>query len=110
MVLVAWSTAIGSLVYILGDPLSFAFPFRAKYIEHLALVRLHGISAALTLLLGPLQWIWPRGKAHRLRGYTYLTSVAVGALTGLWMAALAYGGMASKSGFAEMALRWRLTG
>jgi predicted membrane protein DUF2306 len=110
LALAAWITAIGSLAYILNDPNGFAFPFRAKYIRHLTLVRIHGVSAALTLLLGPLQWIWPRGKTHRVRGYVYLLSVAVGGFTGLWMATLAYGGLVSKTGFATMAILWWVTG
>jgi hypothetical protein len=110
MVLAAWATAIGSLVYILNDPSHFAIPFRAKYIEHLTLVRVHGISAALTLVLGPLQWMWPRGKAHRFRGYLYLSSVVIAGFTGLWLASIAYGGLVSKSGFAVMAVLWWVTG
>lgn len=108
--LAAWVTAIGSLTYVLGDPRHFAFPFRLKYTEHLTLVRWHGVSAALTLLLGPLQWRRSRGYSHRATGYVYLCSVAIGGFTGFWLALLAYGGPASKSGFALMALLWWATG
>lgn len=108
--LAAWVTAIGSLVYVLGDPRHFAFPFRLKYTEHLTLVRWHGVSAALTLLLGPLQWRRSRGTSHRVTGYIYLCSVVVGGLTGLWLALLAYGGPISKSGFTLMAILWLVTG
>lgn len=108
--LAAWTAAIGSLVYILKDPRHFALPFRAKYTEHLYLVRTHGVSAALTLILGPLQWIRPRGKNHRLRGYLYLGSVAVGGGTGFFLALIASGGLISQSGFALVAVLWWLTG
>ena len=110
LALSAWVTAIGSLTYVLGDPRHFAFPFRLKYTEHLTLVRWHGVSAALTLLLGPLQWRRSRGYAHRVTGYIYLGSVAIGGFTGFWLALLAYGGLLSKSGFALMALLWWTTG
>lgn len=108
--LASWCTAIGSLIYVLGEPIHFALPFRAKYTAHLSLVRCHGLSAALTLLLGPLQWLRPQGKTHRLRGYVYLGSVFVAGLTGFWLALLAYGGVVSKSGFALMSVLWWVTG
>ena len=93
---------------MLGDPLQFTLVFRAKYIDNLSLVRCHGLAAALALALGPFQWLRDRG--HRLRGYLYLASVLVGSLTGLWLAALAFGGWSSKLGFSIMAILWAYTG
>lgn len=99
---------MASARYILGDPLNFTLVFRAKYIDNLTLVRCHGVSAALTLALGPFQWLRDRG--HRLRGYLYLASVLVGSVTGLWLALLAFGGWSSKLGFSLMAVLWAYTG
>lgn len=106
----AAATSIGSLLYILGEPEQFSIFFREKYARHLILVRTHGVSASVALLLGPTQFLYPREWAHRWRGYLYLTGVVVGGVTGLLMASMALGGLFSQLGFCLMALLWLFTG
>lgn len=103
-------TALGSVVYVLGNPQDYSLYFRAKYIAHLEIVRLHGVSAALTLLLGPLQLWKPGGRFHRPIGKAYLLSVALAGPTGLYLGTIAEGGPVSQAGYVVMALLWCFTG
>ena len=107
--LAAFSTAVGSLLYILGAPEQFSLPFRQKYMDHLLLVRTHGVAASLTLLLGPLQFSRTRGFSHRVLGYSYLLGSLVGALTALPLSFMALGGLGSQLGFLLMSLLWIIT-
>ena len=106
----AASTALGSLLYVLGDPESFSQFFREKYLRHLLLVRIHGVTASLTLLLGPVQWLRSRDRIHGWLGRLYLTNVLVGGLTGLALGTIALGGLIAQSGFCLMAILWLYTG
>jgi Predicted membrane protein (DUF2306) len=102
-------TAVGSLVYILGDPNRFAYPFLPKYQQYLILVRTHGVASALTLILGPLGFV--RGLAyHRQRGQIYILCVLVGAVTAVPMSLMAEGGSSSKAGFLVLSILWAATG
>lgn len=107
--LVGIITALGSLHYVLGDPNHFSWPFLPKYQRHLALVRTHGVAAALTLILGPLQFL-PKLGFHRQRGQIYLWGVLVGTATGIPMSLMAEGGRSSQAGFLVMSLLWGFTG
>ena len=107
--LAAVITAFGSLDYVLGDPQTFSMPFRPKYQSHLELVRTHGVAAALTLILGPLQFV-SRLPYHRQRGQLYLLAVLVGTITAVPMSAMAEGGLWSEIGFLIMSLLWGYTG
>lgn len=107
--LAAFATAIGSLLYILGPPEQFSLPFRQKYMDHLVLVRSHGIGASLTLLLGPLQFSRRGGPSHRILGYFYLAGSLIGAVTAVPMSLMAVGGPGSKLGFLLMSLLWLVT-
>ena len=107
--LAAFSTALGSLLYVLGPPEKFSLPFRQKYVDHLWLVRTHGIGASLTLLLGPLQFSRRRNLSHRIVGYGYLAGSLIGALTALPMSLMAVGGPGSQLGFLIMSLLWIVT-
>lgn len=105
----SFSTAIGSLTYILGDPSQFAYPFLPKYQANLILVRTHGVASALTLILGPLGFVDRLGW-HKQRGQLYMLCVLIGAITGLPMSLMAEGGSVSKAGFFFLALLWTFTG
>jgi len=106
----AFLTAFGSLIYILGPPEHFALPFRAKYLEHLTLVRLHGIGASLTLLLGPVLLFGKWSRTHRYLGYIYLLGLTLGAATAVPMAFMAVGTTSTKAGFLIFALMWLYCG
>ncbi|CAD5369657.1 conserved membrane hypothetical protein [Rubrivivax sp. A210] len=89
---------------------------RLSFAAHVpALVYLHVFAAAAALLLGPLQFRadlrarWP--TLHRGLGRVYLAlGVGLGGLSGLALAANAYGGAWSRAGFATLALLWLATG
>jgi predicted membrane protein DUF2306 len=103
------ATALGSLLYILGDPNQFAYPFLPKYQAHLVLVRTHGVASALTLILGPLGFVQSLGL-HRQRGQLYLMCVLVGSITAVPMSLMAEGGPVSQAGFLLMSVLWAGTG
>ena len=103
------ATAIGSLDYIMGNPQGFAYPFAEKYAAHLALVRTHGLSAALAMIL------WPLGFAgalsyHALRGRLYVLAVLVGGVTAVPMSLMAEGGAFSRAGFLLLSFLWFYSG
>lgn len=75
----------------------------------------HIFASAVALSLSPFQFTaglrnrWP--KVHRIIGRTYLgVGVALGGLSGLYMAFYAFGGPVAKAGFAGLALCWLYTG
>jgi uncharacterized membrane protein len=89
---------------------------RASFAVHgIAVVYLHVFSAAVALILGPLQF-WAslrvrRPNLHRWLGGTYLAlGVGVGGLSGFALALSAFGGAWSRAGFAALALLWIATG
>lgn len=103
-------TGVGSMIYVLGDPEGYSLYFRAKYLAHLWTVRIHGLFACLTLLLGPYQLWRPGGRYHRLVGVAYLVSVLLASVTGFRMGLLAEGGPISQAGYCVMASLWCFTG
>ncbi|MFY0665081.1 MAG: DUF2306 domain-containing protein [Natronospirillum sp.] len=75
----------------------------------------HIFASAVALSLSPFQFTtalrnkWP--KVHRIIGRMYLgVGVALGGLSGLYMAFYAFGGPVAKVGFAGLALCWLYTG
>jgi len=78
-------------------------------------IALHVFSAVVALALGPFQFREGlrarRPKLHRMMGRLYLgVGVLVGGLSGLYLAAGAFGGPAARLGFAFLALAWLYTG
>ena len=78
-------------------------------------VALHVFSAVVALALGPFQFREGlrarRPKLHRAMGRIYLgVGVLVGGLSGLYLAAGAFGGPVARLGFATLALAWLYTG
>lgn len=88
---------------------------RLSFLSHKAVVYTHVFAAAIALLLGPTQLLpvlrkrFPR--LHRICGRAYLgIGVLFGGLSGLYLAAHAYGGFVAKAGFACLAIAWLFTG
>lgn len=73
----------------------------------------HAFSGSLALLVGWMQFIrrWRRGslRMHRMIGMLYTLGIAVGGLTGLYLALFATGGLASSLGFGLLSLGWLVT-
>lgn len=114
LTLSAWITGFLSLAYLL-DPHSFDPVFRDKYLAHLPVVLLHGLSGVLALGLGPVLlfqdplgqgWSPLRGATHRQLGGLYLGAVLVGGLSGLRLAGEAFGGTVGQTGFSLLAVLW----
>lgn len=105
--------AVRASAFVLGDPNHFNQVLRAKYIEHLWLVRCHGVTASLLLMLGP--WLlssrirhhWP--QAHRRLGKLYLLLLVPAASTGFVMSSMAFGGLPSQSALSLLSLAWIFT-
>lgn len=88
---------------------------RAAYLAHQIGIYTHVFASSMALLLGPFQFslrLRQRHKqAHRWLGRTYLgIGVLLGGLSGLYMSAFAFGGIAAKLGFTCLALAWLYTG
>jgi len=73
----------------------------------------HAVSSSVALFVGWLQYVKRiRVKsiaAHRLIGMLYAAAVAVGGVTGLYLAFFANGGYAGMAGFGLLALAWLYT-
>lgn len=75
----------------------------------------HIFAAIVALLLGPLQFSTRlrqrHRQLHRWTGRVYLgIGIAIGGLSGLYMALTSWGGPMVKTGFACLALLWLYTG
>jgi uncharacterized membrane protein len=95
---------------------AFVHPdIRAVYESQRTGIYTHVFASVVALALGPFQFsaaLRARLPAlHRWSGRLYLAvGVLVGGLAGLFMAAHAFGGAASRLGFACLALGWLYTG
>lgn len=88
---------------------------RVNFEAHRIGIYTHIFCSAIALLLGPFQFSSrlrrSRPAIHRATGRIYLgVGVAIGGLSGLYMAAYAHGGIVSKLGFATLAVLWLYTG
>jgi uncharacterized membrane protein len=88
---------------------------RAGFEAQRSAVYTHAFAAAVALALGPFQFsarIRSRHLSlHRWLGRLYLgVGVLVGGISGLYMAAHAFGGPAARLGFGCLALAWLYTG
>ncbi|MBD3921867.1 DUF2306 domain-containing protein [Paenibacillus sp. PR3] len=74
---------------------------------------LHAISAGTALGIGWLQFIRKirrrNPNVHRIVGYLYSAGIAVGGVTGLYVAWYADGGLSGRIGFTALALVWLYT-
>jgi len=111
MLLLATAITLVSLRYFFLKPEVAADPeLGHKFAAHLPVFLAHVIGGTLSLFLGPWQfWGGLRNRSlslHRWIGRLYLCAVLVGSLAGLYLAAIAFGGLASRLGFASLALLW----
>ncbi len=88
---------------------------RMTFIAHDVGIYTHVFAASVAMLLGPFQFsarLRQRYRhVHRWMGRAYLgIGVLRGGLSGLYMSAFAFGGVAAKLGFACLALAWLYTG
>jgi len=88
---------------------------RATFEAHRIGVYAHVFGAAFALLLGPFQFSARLRKArteiHRCLGRLYLLlGVGIGGISGLYLAAHAYGGAIGRMGFGVLAITWLYTG
>ncbi|HSL28365.1 MAG TPA: DUF2306 domain-containing protein [Anaerolineales bacterium] len=116
LLLLAILPVLNSLGYLTLDPDNFTFTEQeAVYMAHITMLMLHIIPAMLAILIGPFQFL-PRLrkgrllKIHRWLGRTYLLSVLIGGIGGLYMAQFAYGGIVSRLGFGVLAILWLYSG
>jgi uncharacterized membrane protein len=100
------------------QPAYFDPVFREKYLAHLGLVLLHGVSGVVALALGPLLlfkdpmgWGWDDlcAGSHRRWGKVYVVAVLFGGLSGYRLAGIAYGGAMAQAGFSALAVLWLLS-
>lgn len=98
-----------AFAYLYGEYRS-GDPFAAQFAVSGWDVPAHFFAAGLALLLVPLQlgaWLRRRApRAHRLGGWIYVAAVAIGAGSGLSLAANAQGGIAGMLGFTTLSLLW----
>lgn len=104
---------VSSRYFITFDPSQGGPQFGEKFAGHLPVLLLHIFGGVLALFLGPWQfWGGFRNRylrLHRWVGRVYLTAVLIGAVAGLYMAAIAFGGLPSSIGFAALAVLWLTT-
>jgi uncharacterized membrane protein len=88
---------------------------KLSFLAHKAGIYTHVFASLVALALAPFQFSnrirasYPR--AHRVMGRIYLgIGVTFGGLSGLYMAAFAFGGPVAKLGFAGLATGWLYTG
>ncbi len=80
------------------------------YLNNALVLRVHIVAGSLALLVGPMQfWSGFRDrhrKWHRRLGKIYLTCVAIGSPTALYVAWISYGGLPTHISFTLLALVW----
>lgn len=110
---VAGYAVVGYSIMPLG---SLVHPeMKADFVAHPVGVYCHVFAAAVALLLGPFQFSArlrrTRLRLHRWMGRVYLgVGVLLGGLSGLYLAAFAFGGPVARVGFAALALCWLYSG
>ena len=116
LLLMAVLPVLNSLGYLTMDPNNFSFTQqKAVYTAHMTMLMMHIVPAMLAILIGPFQFL-PRLrkgrllKIHRWMGKTYLLSILLGGIGGLYMAQFAYGGIISRLGFGTLAILWLYSG
>lgn len=88
---------------------------RTTYIAQSVGIYTHVFASSMAMLIGPFQFsarLRQRCKRlHRWLGRAYLgIGVLLGGLSGLYMSAFAFGGVAARLGFACLAVAWLYTG
>lgn len=88
---------------------------KASFLAHRAGLYAHVFAAAIALAFGPFQFLSAGRRRfamlHRWMGRVYLgVGVLVGGVSGLYLAAFAFGGGITRAGFALLAALWLYTG
>jgi uncharacterized membrane protein len=115
MTLLAAFVTLVSLRYFVQRPeVAAGEPFRETFAAHLPVFLLHVLGGTVALVLGPWQF-WTRLRdrrltLHRWLGRVYLLAILGGGAAGLYMAAVAFGGLPTRIGFAGLAVMWLATG
>jgi len=119
-ILALLSLVIGAYALILyGDPSGIAEqPFVTDKTGELpdlwfTILWLHAISSGIAITVGWFQFIKRirirRPQVHRMIGLLYSGMVAVGGVTGMYLACYASGGWSGKTGFMILAIIWLYT-
>jgi hypothetical protein len=70
----------------------------------------HAGGGAVALITGALQWVLTsrnrRSRWHPWIGRTYVIAIALGGVSGLFIAVRAYGGFVARTGFSALAVAW----
>ena len=111
MLILCWTVAIWSIMgYATLNPARFFPEQREIYLQHLLIVAAHTLASPIALLFGPLQFhagLRTRPpRLHRACGITYLSAVAIGGLSAIPLASVAYGYATTRAGFALLAVAW----
>lgn len=81
---------------------------------HIVFLSLHGVSAGIALLIGPLQFVRrtraERPQVHRTTGKVYLLAVLIAGVMSLASAVVSESGWSAQVGFVLLALFWFYTG
>jgi uncharacterized membrane protein len=101
--------------YLTLNPDVYFSEQKTVYMAHTAMLLIHIIGSMLATVLGPFQFLRRIRtgrylKLHRWLGRTYLLSILIGGLGGLYMAQLAYGGAIARLGFTVLAILWLFSG
>jgi uncharacterized membrane protein len=107
-------TAIVNWRYVSFDLEVFHPIFRYKYATFLPVVVVHGATGIFALALGCWQFgpTLPgrRRNLHRWIGKAYMVCVAIGGVTGFYMALHAHGGASGQAALTTLAILWLYTG
>lgn len=114
MMLLATLIALVSLRFFFQRPEVAAGPLLGqKFAAHYPLFLTHVVGGILALLLGPWQfWGGLRNRHlsfHRWLGRIYLAAVLGGGVAGLYLAAIAFGGLPAQFGFSSLDVLWLAT-
>ena len=108
--LIASATAIGlwSLRYLLpSQPLAIHFE---NFTDRHTAFTIHAVFASIALLVGPWQFLpsifYRRRRLHRLIGWIYVSTVALGWLASLPLALHAHTGATASAGFQALGVAW----
>jgi uncharacterized membrane protein len=105
---------IGVSRYLTFNPEVFFGEQREVYKSHQFWLYLHILGGIVAIATGPFQFVktirQKRLGLHRVMGRVYLTGCLSGAIGGLYMATMAYGGFASTMGLGSLAIMWLITG
>lgn len=106
--------AVGGLAFVVAFAVRYFGPLDDPHFgPRLPVLRIHIVTGAAALLLGPFQFMEGlrrrRLRLHRWMGRTYLVGIVVGGVTGLVLAPFANGGVPGQLGFAGLSIAWLAT-